>query len=135
MTTYDLKDQYGRVFAFEVESSSLSRRGAVRVVRSLPGAHVVRAPKPWRLSVDDYFCEFEYRGKQFAIWEQFGDSDRYWIGPEPTEWTPEVAEIREHFQRTQLCTRGPVATITLLALVALLVVIALITAVSTGDVR
>jgi len=45
MKVYDLKDDEGRVFAFEVDNSVLGRHGLCRVVRGIPGAthHPIRA--------------------------------------------------------------------------------------------
>ena len=36
---------------------------------------------------------------RFVVWEPFGDNDRYWIGPRPLRWVPEIEEVREAFAR------------------------------------
>jgi hypothetical protein len=129
MTTYDLKDQHGRVFAFEIDNGLLDRRGFVRIVQSLPGVRLTREPTPWRLSIDEQFCEFDFRGVHFTVWEPFGDSDRYWIGPEPPAWAPEVVEVRDLFGRAGPQGRDHFATIMLVALFVLLCMFVVVTTV------
>ena len=97
MKVYDLKDKNGRVFAFEVNNFLLGRRGVGKVVRTIPGARITRAPRLF--SGDDEFCEFEVEGKVFVAWEPWGDNSRYWIGPRPPEWCEQVATVREAFVR------------------------------------
>ena len=96
MRVYDLRDKEGRVFAFEVNNFFLWRQGVIRIVLSIPGARVV-----WRPSLSwfspDVFCRFELGGVTFEAWEPFGDNNRYWIGPEPTRWVPQLEKVREAF--------------------------------------
>ena len=119
MTVYDLKDVNGRVFAFEVNNLLLSRHGVGKVVRTIPGARITRAPRrPFSFaSEDDHFCEFEVEGKRFTAWEPFGDNSRFWIGPEPPEWCEQVATVREAFLRYQLL-KHPWAWLILLFMIA-----------------
>jgi hypothetical protein len=91
--TYDLHDAEGRVYAFEV-SSLLGRRGAVRVIRSIPAARVTRTPVALSWLREETFCEFELDDVRFVVWEPFGDSSRYWIGPEPVRRVPQLDKIR-----------------------------------------
>ena len=52
MKTYELLNEQGEFFAFEVGNSGLGRKGVCRVVETIPGAKVVRRPKflSWFLS-------------------------------------------------------------------------------------
>ncbi len=99
MKTYDLHDAEGRLYAFEVSNVLLGRRGAVRVIRSIPGARVTRTPAALSWLREETFCEFEIDGVRFVVWEPFGDSSRYWIGPEPVGSRPQLDQIRSAFQR------------------------------------
>ena len=97
MRLYDLLDDRGRPFAFEIGNVFLARRSVLDIVRRVPGVRIVRAPRwfsEWR---EDDFCEFDVDGQRFVAGEPFGDNSRYWIGPEPTAWCPQVAVVRETF--------------------------------------
>jgi len=45
MKVYDIRDEQGRVVAFEVENLLLGRRGLARIAASIPGAVVTRRPR------------------------------------------------------------------------------------------
>jgi len=97
MWVYDLKDEAGRTFAFEVSNSLLTRSGAVDIVLTIPGVKLRKAPT--RFSGEDEFCAFEVDGQHFTICEPFGDNSRYWIGPTPPSWCQQVAIVRDAFER------------------------------------
>ncbi len=98
MKVYDLHESEGRVYAFEADNLLLGRRGAVRVVRSIPGVRVVRRPRALSWLREETFCEFELDGVRFVVWEPFGDTSRYWIGPEPVSLTPQLDRVRLAFK-------------------------------------
>ena len=88
------------MFAFEVANILLRRRGACSVVKQIPGARITRRPKLFSWFREDDFCEFEIDGITFVISEPFGDNSRYWIGPKPPRWVPQLAVVRETFIKT-----------------------------------
>jgi hypothetical protein len=48
MKIHELKDKEGRVFAFEVPNTLLTRRGLCKLVRSIPGARLLSGRKELR---------------------------------------------------------------------------------------
>jgi hypothetical protein len=96
MKVHDLKDEQGRVFAFEVPNTLLTRRGACKLVESIPGARLLSGRAELR---QQEFCSFEVQGKNFKVWEPWGDNSRYWVGPEPAQWCEEVSIVRDAFVR------------------------------------
>ena len=108
MKTYELLDKSGHIFAFEVNSAGLGRRGVCRVVGTIPGAQITRRPKFLSWFRDEVFCEFSIDGKTFIVLEPFGDNSRYWIGPEPPEPTSQIVEIRGAFDRATVSSIGRV---------------------------
>lgn len=94
MKTYDLKDAKGRVFAFEVPNTLLTRKRVCKIVQSLPGARLLSGRKEL---AEEEFCTFEVQGQRFKALEPFGDSSRYWIGPEPPSWCEQIALVRDAF--------------------------------------
>jgi len=96
MRVYDIHDKEGRVFAFEINNFLNWRMGAIRVISKIPGAQIT-----WRPSFSwfspDVFCKFEIDGTRFQTWEPYGDSDRYWIGPDPPQWAPQIEQVRAAF--------------------------------------
>jgi len=101
MKIHDLTDQTGRAFAFEVSNTFLTRRAVYRVIRTIPGARLLKEPRWFAWDSDDHFCEFELERVLFRIWEPWGDSDRYWIGPEPPTWVPQIERVRATFARAR----------------------------------
>jgi hypothetical protein len=102
MTVYDIHTPTGELLAFEIDHQTVGRRGVLRVVRSIPGVRVVRVPRrllSWFR--EDVFCVFEIGGARFEIWEPFGDSSRYWIGPtgKPRAPVEEISVVRAAFAR------------------------------------
>jgi hypothetical protein len=95
MRVYDSRTEDGRLRGFEVENLWLGRRGAARVVRSIPGVRLVQAK--WSWWARDDFCEFELNGVRFFIEEPFGDNSRYWIGPRERGHQAELRIIRQRF--------------------------------------
>jgi hypothetical protein len=95
MKIYDLKDQEGRVYAFEIEN--MGRRRLCEIVRSFPHVRLIREPKFLSDFREEEFCEFEVNGQEFRAWEPFGDNSRFWIGPEPPNWCEQVEIVRSLF--------------------------------------
>ena len=95
MRVFDIRSDDGRLRAFEVDNSWLTRRGAARIVRSIPDVRVTRAKSSW-FARDD-FCEFELYGVRFVVDEPFGDSSRYWIGPTAGCHETDLLAVRERF--------------------------------------
>ena len=97
MRVHDLKDEKGRVFAFEVANTVIGRGGACAIVNRIPGSKILHAPTFGSWLREEQFCEFEVNGRRFVIWEPFGDNSRYWIGTEPPIWCEELGEVRQAF--------------------------------------
>jgi hypothetical protein len=95
MKIYDLLDKEGRVFAFEVNNFLLSRRRLCKIVSRMPGVQIISTPR--LVSGEDEFCEFQIDGQRFVVWEPWGDSSRFWIGPKSKEWCPQVEIVRHFF--------------------------------------
>jgi hypothetical protein len=106
MKTYPIIDAEGNVAAFHVDSVPIGKRGACKVVRSIPGATITRGPGLFSWLGEMVFCEFEVNGRRFEIEEPFGDNDRYWVGPAglaapgaTLQWVPEIELVRAAFER------------------------------------
>ena len=107
MKTYGLKDNQGRTFAFEVSNFLIGRRAVVGIVRTIPGARLIKEPRRWRLSSGEDFCEFELEGVKFVVSEPFGDNSRYWIGAKPPRWVAGVERVQEVFTRAKPFVSAP----------------------------
>ena len=95
MKVYDLKDVEGKVFAFEVDC--VGRRAVCRIAQRIPGARILKRPRWLSWFREQEFCEFELDGVNFLIAEPFGDNSRYWVGPRPRSWHPQIETVREAF--------------------------------------
>jgi hypothetical protein len=103
MKVHDQIDKEGRISAFEVSNTFLSRKGLCKIVRSIPETQIIKAPR-FRsyFKGEDEFCEFEIRGQKFKAWEPFGDNSRYWIGSEPPHWCEQLEVVRSAFMSHKL---------------------------------
>jgi hypothetical protein len=86
MRTYPIRGDDGVLFAFEVDAQLLGRRLA-RVLRQIDGVTDVRRRRWWDGSPDVHI-RFQYRGREYVVWEPFGDNSRWWIGPDDTDAAP-----------------------------------------------
>ena len=85
MKTYPIGESDEGMHAFEVDNFKIGRKGAVRIVKTIPGVKVIRLPKRWfSWFREEEFCEFEVDGVRFEISEPYCDNSRYWIGKSPT---------------------------------------------------
>jgi hypothetical protein len=80
MQTYPLFNQAGRLFAFEIEKVSLGRRKIGSLLGGVGEVSDVKVSR-WLLPADDVHVDFLYGGKAYVVWEPWGDSSRFWIGP------------------------------------------------------
>jgi hypothetical protein len=97
VSIYKLKDQAGRVFAFEIDIPVRGRRGVCSIVRKIPGVKVTRTPRFLSWFREEAFCEFELGEVKYRAQEPFGDNSRYWIGPEDCRWHPEIEAVIRGF--------------------------------------
>lgn len=103
MRTFDICDNEGRLKSFQI-SSWMGRRRASKVIGNIPGANVTRVTSrfSWNFIVpnrDDVVCEFEFGGIKFEVFEAWGDSSRYWIGPMDNEFHPQTEVIKQAFAK------------------------------------
>jgi hypothetical protein len=71
----------GVCHAFEIEQVYVcTARTLRRIVSTIGGVSNVRRP-PRTSDAGDIRMEFDYSGTEFIVWEPYGDSSRYWIGP------------------------------------------------------
>jgi len=97
MKTYPLYDSQQRLVAFEVPNWRIGRRGVCSVVQRIVGATLTRRPRFLSWLREDVFCEFEVDGATYVVEEPWGDSSRYWIGPEPPRWLPQTEHVHRAF--------------------------------------
>jgi len=106
MKIYGIPSSSDRFAAFEIDNGRIGRRGACRVVRSIPGAMLLKEPVLLSWFREDVFCKFQVGNQLFEIEEPFGDNSRYWVGPAGVgtngkllEWTPEIELVRRAFEQ------------------------------------
>jgi hypothetical protein len=98
MRIYDIRSLDGAIIAFEVNNFCNWRMGVIRIIAKIPGACIT-----WRPSLTwfspDVFCKFKIDDIEFGAYEPFGDSNRFWIGPNPARWVAQLDVVREAFLR------------------------------------
>lgn len=100
MKTFDVRDMQGRLLAFEVSNTWLSRRKCCIIISRIPGVEIVRKPKLLSFfSGEEEFCEFKIGTHNFIVWEPFGDSNRYYIGEANQASVDEIKILKEYFEQ------------------------------------
>ena len=101
MRTYEVHTKSGDLLAFEV-SSLLGVSGVARILQAVDGVQILERQRLFRgLRHEEVRIRFEYQGERFTVEEPFGDSSRFWIGPESRSPTPRLDRIREAFTRAR----------------------------------
>jgi len=96
---YELRNETGDLFAFEVDVSWGGRRRVCAVVRRIPEAKLRQAPRFLSWFREETFCRFELDGTEFEICEPFGDNSRYWVGPaDATRGHSQIVAILDVFR-------------------------------------
>jgi len=99
MTTYPIADDAGKHFAFEIENVYLTLSKAAALLRSHDGVSDIQQRRLFRGPMDLHL-RFRFRGVPFILWEPYGDSGRYWIGPANEQQAhPDVADLQTTFDR------------------------------------
>ncbi|CAN5864888.1 hypothetical protein BH11PSE12_BH11PSE12_06240 [soil metagenome] len=103
MNTYQVKDDLGHPFAFEVENAYIRPRKIAELLAQTEGVSDISIRKLFGSSPDTH-VKFKYFGTDFVVYEPFGDSSRYWIGPkdEQNYFSTPIEKMEEIFKRYQL---------------------------------
>lgn len=81
MTTYPIRDSDGKIFAFEIENIYIGARKIAALLSTVGGVSDVRIRRMFSLS-SEIHVEFRFQEKEFIVWEPYGDSSMYWVGPD-----------------------------------------------------
>lgn len=81
MNIYPLTREDGYIFAFEISNAYIRPRTIAEVLGHIDEVSEISLRKAFTNS-SDVHLRFKYKGIDFQVWEPFGDSSRYWIGPE-----------------------------------------------------
>lgn len=96
MRTYPIVRPDGSLHAFEIRNSFVWIGTLLRLLRSANGVADVK-----RNYSDDDRIKFRFRGEPCVVNEPWGDSSRYWIGPEDPKSAAnlDLSPLHEAFQR------------------------------------
>ena len=70
--------------AFELENIYISRKSIAKILKRIDGVADVHL-RGHLGSSDEIRIEFKYMGRDFIVWEPYGDNSRYWVGPKNIE--------------------------------------------------
>jgi len=90
------------IFAFEIGNTFTYLRWIAYVLRTVEGVSDVRVRRLFGRP-SDVHVKFRYLDQECIVHEPWGDSSRYWIGPEDSEEEQiDLRPIEEAFQRYRL---------------------------------
>jgi hypothetical protein len=92
MKIYEGHNKEGELVYFEISTTLLSRKTAIRIIKEIPDVKIIKEEKR-----EDAFCVFALGGRVFQIWEPFGDNSRYHIGEKPIQNSIELEIIKQRF--------------------------------------
>lgn len=96
MKVFPVKAENGQEIAFEIENVYVTPKKIAHLLNDLPEVHDVHIGKLFRSS--DERVAFKYLDKDFVVWEPYGDSSRYWIGPkDSTDLKIDLKELKDAF--------------------------------------
>lgn len=98
MDIYAVRNRGGRMFAFEIENVYIGKTKAATLLGSVHGVADIRVRKLFSSNPDTH-VEFTYMGRPFMVWEPYGDSSRYWIGPRDETQEIDVCALESVFQQ------------------------------------
>lgn len=99
MKTYpDENVESGCAVGFEINNIYVSRRAVAHILRSIKDVTEVKARKLFS-RWEAVHIWFKYMNHDCVVVEPFGDSSRYWIGPENTEQEFDFSEVENAFKR------------------------------------
>lgn len=92
MRTYPVCDDEGRHVAFEIEHVYLSRSALAELLRTVCGVADVALAGRFG-GTNDVRIRFKYRGNNQVVWEPYGDSSRYYIGPKDSSDAVDISAL------------------------------------------
>jgi hypothetical protein len=108
MKTYPTASLASKHIAFEIQNLLVSRRQIAKILSAVPGVTSVMLGAHFGSS-SDLRLTFNYYGEEYIVWEPYGDSSRYWIGPKTlTDSSRDCSDLEEAFQTFEpsLLVRG-----------------------------
>lgn len=86
-------------FAFEIENAYIGPRTIARLLVKTDGVVDVRLRRPFT-KWEDIHVWFKYTDREFIVFEPYGDSSRYLIGPgNPDDKAVDIRPIQDVFRR------------------------------------
>ena len=97
MKTYPINRDDGTLHAFEIGNTWISIHAIKKILNSI--AEVKSIKRPFN---SDIRIEFIFNDEPWVVWEPWGDSSRYWIGPKNPDNHPfDVTPINDAFANYQ----------------------------------
>ena len=84
MKTYVVTNKDDKQIGFEIDHTFFSVRQINKILSGIVEVDNIKTKDASSLE-DDVVLEFEYFHCKYIVWEAYGDSSRYWIGPKVIE--------------------------------------------------
>lgn len=94
MKIFDGFNDVGELIYFEVSKVLLSRKRAIKIIKSIPETKDIKENLR-----EDVFCYFKLGGREFQIWEPFGDNSRFYVGEEESKYSYQLVALKEKFEK------------------------------------
>lgn len=81
MRIHPVVERNGEIVAFEIENLLIGQRQLARILGAEKNVAEVKARRPFAREAAP-LMRFTFSGESFIVDEPYGDSSRYWVGPE-----------------------------------------------------
>ena len=96
MKTYPLyKDRI--LFAFEINNTFVRNKKIALILKKVNNVTNIQPRKTFTNDEGDIHLKFKYLNQKYIVWEAYGDSSRYWIGPEEENDILDISAIEKAF--------------------------------------
>ncbi|WP_338848823.1 hypothetical protein V8J88_07850 [Massilia sp. W12] len=101
MQTWPLNEAEKGLIAFEVSNVLLTPSAVARRLRRIAGVSQVQVRPLFSSQDAEVHVRFQYQGQDCVVWEPYGDSSRYWIGPADAQAQPtaSLAALEQAFRQ------------------------------------
>lgn len=96
MKTYSIQSENQPGLPFEIQNSYIRPRTIAALLEDVEGVTGIRLRRSFSAS-SEIHVRFRYKDQECVVWEPYGDSSRYWVGPENEEASIDLREVEAAF--------------------------------------
>ena len=85
------------MYAFDIDNILISITKAAELIKSVEGVSGITARKLFSKDDSCVHLNFYYQSEAYVLYEPYGDSSEYWIGPKNKDVNIDISAIEKKF--------------------------------------